>query len=93
MGRRGPTVQAGRPGSQDAHHQGATRRRHPGVVHRLPPQPAVARTRPRGPPQPPDPLGYGPAPADGVGGRGPPHRGAKLPQVDREPLPPAQPGL
>jgi hypothetical protein len=55
--------------------------------------PKVVGARPRGPLQPRDSLGHGATAADGVGGRGAAHRGAELPQMAREPVPPAQPRL
>jgi hypothetical protein len=48
---------------------------------------------PGGPLNPEIPLGHRPAPANGVGRWDPAHPGAELPEMAREPVPPAQPRL
>ena len=77
---RGATVPHRRPSRQATHHPGHPRRRYADLVYRHPRQPQVAGARPRGPVQPRHPLGHGPTPADGVGGQGPAHRRAQLPE-------------
>jgi hypothetical protein len=57
------------------------------------PTPSGLGTSPGGPLNPEIPLGHRPAPANGVGRWDPAHPGAELPEMAREPVPPAQPRL